>query len=457
MMITSQFQTFRAANVPSQLDKIQFYQGPSTSSYLATSGKPRNNSEDLATKSQEQDTPVESVDMNPGEHSQSSLPVIGNSTDNLSLGDFDLYCDFEDELSWLPQTNNSIQTSRQAPSPMIMRSTRSDRSLNCQLSSATGSPALETDEFRNEDTFPSQTRHLDNQVSVQPVPDAIFNTEGRLRYSSSESDRSNSTSSSQVWRKSRRDEKSAHIRSKKIRSKRLQANNSAKPNTKCPPRLIRSMEVTNTSPSPREPDLLVGESVKTPSWKQNRITIQPLLSGPLLAFNMAHLTAILQSPRDVAAFTGAASTTILRSIVGRSGKLEDISLVPVAVNMWLLTGIIYYSCGSDDQFQGNDTGQQDSYEQGEDGEVSNNEAYSSQESESEDEEGDCTEARVTNQKKNLSGTKRGHWSLAEDELLIKLKKSGKSWGLIFCEFPERTHASVSSRWYVVLRSKTDLS
>ncbi|KAI9889406.1 MAG: hypothetical protein M1814_005342 [Vezdaea aestivalis] len=457
MMVTSQFQTFRVATVPSQLDKIQFYQGPSASRPRAISREPRSDIEDLAARSQEQGTPIESVDMNPGEHSQSSLPAIGNGTDNLPLEDFDLCCDFEDEISWLPQANNSIQTLSQTPSPMVMTSIRSDRSLHSQLSpSLTDSFALEADEFRNENTPFGQTQHLDNQVSARRVPDDILNTEGRFTHSLSESN-GLSSMSSQAKRKRRRDKNSAHARSEKPRPKRLQAIRSARSNTECRPRVTRSMEARNSLPSPLEPDQLLEGSTEPLSWKQNRVVIQPLLSGPLLAFNMAHLTAILRSPRDVAAFTGAASTTLLRSIVGRNGKLEEISLVPVLTNMWLLTGIIYYSCSFDNQPRGNDTGERDSPRESEDDDASSDEAYSRQASQTESDGRDGIESFVTNKEENFVSTKRGRWSPTEDELLIKLKNIEKPWGFIFRQFPERSHASVSSRWYVVLRSRVDLS
>ncbi|KAI9888214.1 MAG: hypothetical protein M1814_001087 [Vezdaea aestivalis] len=107
--------------------------------------------------------------------------------------------------------------------------------------------------------------------------------------------------------------------------------------------------------------------------------------------------------------------------------------------------------------RGNDTGERDSPRESEDDEASCDEAYSRQASQTESDEGDVIEVFVTNKKESFVSTKRGRWSPAEDELLIKFKNIEKPWGFIFRQFPERSHASVSSRWYVVLRSRVDLS
>jgi hypothetical protein len=64
---------------------------------------------------------------------------------------------------------------------------------------------------------------------------------------------------------------------------------------------------------------------------------------------MAYMAAVIRDPRDVAAFTGRASTTILQSGLGHFGKLDDINLVPLNSDMWLLIGIIYSPCDNHTQ------------------------------------------------------------------------------------------------------------
>jgi len=147
------------------------------------------------------------------------------------------------------------------------------------------------------------------------------------------------------------------------------------------------------------------------------------------------MTAIIRNPRDVAAFTGTTSTTVLQSGLCHAGKLDDVSLVPLASDVWLLTGIIYDSCNnanqSQDRIRKQDcTGQDDE-------EVSSNDGCSNEDDISEDDLAEHDES-LSDDERNHGSRKRGRWSQTDDKRLIRWKKDEKEWKWIFEQFPGRT-------------------
>lgn len=54
-------------------------------------------------------------------------------------------------------------------------------------------------------------------------------------------------------------------------------------------------------------------------------------------------------------------------------------------------------------------------------------------------------------------TKRGHWTVEEDNNLTEWRRLGKSWSWVFDQLPKRFEAVVRSRWFVILAPKARLT
>ncbi|KAK5020784.1 hypothetical protein LTS07_011436 [Exophiala sideris] len=152
-------------------------------------------------------------------------------------------------------------------------------------------------------------------------------------------------------------------------------------------------------------------------------SLQPVTSG-----DAGFVTAIIDSPADLQDIFHSPTGWALGCGV-QPDNLANIVLKPLADRCWLLTATIS-RCVSNMDNRRRDRARRS-------GRCSPDPDTSSDFCPSESE----TLPRPT---------KRGHWTLDEDDNLTEWRRLGKSWSWIFNQFPERSEAAVRSRWFVVL-------
>ncbi len=72
--------------------------------------------------------------------------------------------------------------------------------------------------------------------------------------------------------------------------------------------------------------------VETDPEKLTHITLRPVSS------NVSFLTTIIQDDRNVPTFSYGQSLTLIESALGDAGHIDGVTIMPLALNSWLLTG-----------------------------------------------------------------------------------------------------------------------
>ncbi|KIW13793.1 hypothetical protein PV08_08985 [Exophiala spinifera] len=186
--------------------------------------------------------------------------------------------------------------------------------------------------------------------------------------------------------------------------------------------LLRELCPTPTSP----PD--IDEPFNEHGQEQHKDRLKGLSIQPVTSGDAGFVTAIIDSPADLQdIFHSPTDWALGRGV--QSNDLANIVLKPLAEHCWLLTATILRRATKMDN-QRRDRARR----RGRDSpDLDTSSDFCPSESE--------TISRPT---------KRGHWTLDEDNNLTRWRILGKSWSWIFNQFPERSEAAVRSRWFVVL-------
>ncbi|KAK6363852.1 hypothetical protein LTS17_012758 [Exophiala oligosperma] len=161
---------------------------------------------------------------------------------------------------------------------------------------------------------------------------------------------------------------------------------------------------------------------------QHRHRLKRLSVQPVTSSDAAFITAIIDRATDLQDFLQAPAAWAHACGV-QPDSLANVTLKPLANCCWLFTATVS-RCAS-----GTDLPRR--------GQTRSRERWSLDLDMSSD---FCPSEAESNQRP----TKRGRWTVDEDNNLTEWRRLGKSWSWIFDRFPERSEAAVRSRWFVVL-------
>ncbi|KAJ9611799.1 hypothetical protein H2204_015185 [Knufia peltigerae] len=170
------------------------------------------------------------------------------------------------------------------------------------------------------------------------------------------------------------------------------------------------------------------DSHREQKQKQHHDGLKIMSVQPVTATDAAFMTAVIESPAGLQDFFHSPAAWALECGV-HPDNLANIVLKPLADRCWLLTAtILRHAHGMDDLRRDR---------------ARRRERRSPDQDTSSD---FCLSEYQTDSRP----TKRGHWTLDEDNNLTEWRRLGKSWSWIFGQFPERSEAAVRSRWFAVI-------
>ncbi|KIW10047.1 hypothetical protein PV08_11823 [Exophiala spinifera] len=201
----------------------------------------------------------------------------------------------------------------------------------------------------------------------------------------------------------------------------------------CDDQTGRDILLRERCPPPTSP-LDIDEPFNDHGQEQHQDRLKGLSIQPVTSGDAGFVTAIIDSPaylQDI--FHSPTDWALGRGV--QSNDLANIVLKPLAERCWLLTATISRRATKVDNLR-----RDRARRRGRDSpDLDTSSDFCPSESE--------TLSRPT---------KRGHWTLDEDNNLTKWRRLGKSWSWIFDQFPERSEAAVRSRWFVVLAPRLGL-
>ncbi|KAJ9637122.1 uncharacterized protein PV06_11747 [Exophiala oligosperma] len=149
---------------------------------------------------------------------------------------------------------------------------------------------------------------------------------------------------------------------------------------------------------------------------------------PVTATDAAFMTAVIDSPADLQDFFHSPAAWAVECGV-HPDNLANIVFKPLTDGCWLLTATISRPASNMDDPRRDRARRRQRWSPDQ----------------------DISSDFCLSEYQTLSRpTKRGHWTVDEDNNLTEWRRLGKSWSWIFDQFPERSEAAVRSRWFVVL-------
>lgn len=168
--------------------------------------------------------------------------------------------------------------------------------------------------------------------------------------------------------------------------------------------------------------------------------------------SVSFLATIIQDDRNVPTFSYSQSLTLIESELGNAGHIDSVTIIPLTLNSWLLTGFLRTLHGksglavSRTAMKANGT----CNDSESDTRTLRSKAakigaiHSMEDERSSEDDDDSSDNDV-----DLSYSR---WSLLDDDRLLAYKREGRPWNWIFCRFPRRTEGAVRTRWHM-LRGK----
>ncbi|KAK6364014.1 hypothetical protein LTS17_012601 [Exophiala oligosperma] len=161
---------------------------------------------------------------------------------------------------------------------------------------------------------------------------------------------------------------------------------------------------------------------------QHRDRLKSLSVQPVTPGDAAFITAIIDRATDLQDFPQAPAAWAHACGV-QPDSLANVTLKPLANCCWLFTATVSRCAGGTDLPRRGQTRSRERWSL----DLDTSSDFCPSEAES-----------------NPRPTKRGRWTVDEDNNLTEWRRRGKSWSWIFDRFPERSEGAVRSRWFVVL-------
>lgn len=184
----------------------------------------------------------------------------------------------------------------------------------------------------------------------------------------------------------------------------------------------------------------------TTQWNLSDIAFHPLSDG------VSFLTALFRAGGP-AILSSACAVKILKSILGRALKLDDIIIKPLTSDTWFLTSRsdasgrrMCQSASAPPNSRLDTPSDEGSDEGSDDDSESSGGNYGKNDHGNDDYSIDTFDVPANSRK-------RRRWSEKDDKRLRDWKAQGKSWGWICSRFSGRSPAAVQVRWHTKLREK----